>query len=369
MKRNDGRDLSCCRALGHSISQPWSARAQHFAAPLPFSLAPRRTTHRRAMFSKKKRSYEPSELPPSKRLRANLQDAFASNQLSGQRTQEIINDINACGVQGVAPTRTLNSHTARNLKRGFLKRSLWPQQYKARIRVLHKITKQEDYQECAFLLPHEILQALLQVGDHSTLASRTGMDPKTLEHLEKSSADHADGRSFLGVGLWSDGIPVNWDRTESVECVTMSLPGLTGKYKNLRIPLVAVSRKQVSEHTMFDIMSVLQWSLAFAGAGVWPNKRHDSAEWTDKDSYRRRRTGNLSCRAALVEMRGDWMMFASVMGFPAHSTATGMCWLCNATPSQAGNQNKKPSSPPPPGNSAHYRFPEFETHLPKGRHY
>ena len=50
------------------------------------------------MLSKHKRPYDAAILPPDKRLSANVRDIFATNQLSGIRTQELINDISDAGV-------------------------------------------------------------------------------------------------------------------------------------------------------------------------------------------------------------------------------------------------------------------------------
>ena len=50
------------------------------------------------MLSKHKRPYEAASLTGDKRLSANLRDIFATNQLSGIRAQELINDIADAGV-------------------------------------------------------------------------------------------------------------------------------------------------------------------------------------------------------------------------------------------------------------------------------
>ena len=37
------------------------------------------------------------------------------------------------------------------------------------------------------------------------------------------------GVDTIGIGLWLDGVTTKWDRTESLDMVTMGLPGLTGR--------------------------------------------------------------------------------------------------------------------------------------------
>ena len=87
------------------------------------------------MLSKHKRPYDPDALRPEKRLRANVQDLFASNVLPAARVQELYNDIARCGVGGQPakpPTKGMNSH--RGLRRCFLKCCMWPSLYWADVR-------------------------------------------------------------------------------------------------------------------------------------------------------------------------------------------------------------------------------------------
>ena len=74
------------------------------------------------MTSKHTRAYEADRLEPQTRLRANVQDLFAGNQLSGKRTQECINDIANAGNPALENLKgPVSNHTARNLRRSFLK--------------------------------------------------------------------------------------------------------------------------------------------------------------------------------------------------------------------------------------------------------
>ena len=74
------------------------------------------------MLSKKKRAYDPAALPPERRLRANLGDLLARNELPATRIAELASDVNR-----VQPTALRNlagradGNSARKLKRNFLK--------------------------------------------------------------------------------------------------------------------------------------------------------------------------------------------------------------------------------------------------------
>jgi len=139
---------------------------------------------------------------------------------------------------------------------------------------------------------------------------------------------------LLGLGLWGDGIPCNWDRTESVEVVALNLPGLAGKYHGLRLPITGVSRKQISRHTWHDLMKIISWSLQCCADGYWPSCRHDGTPWQEGDSKRASKRGSLGVQSCLVEVWGDWKFFGETFSFPKHNTNAGICWRCLCTPLQ-----------------------------------
>ena len=138
------------------------------------------------MLSKQKRAYEPEQLPPDKRLKANIKDIFATNQLSGVRSQELINDIADSGVMGFRSLKkSLKANVARNLRRSFLKGCLWPSVYWGKIRVKSLKTNKEDYEWAAFLLPHELIECIAKYGVADVVMDTKGLDTKTMEHLRR----------------------------------------------------------------------------------------------------------------------------------------------------------------------------------------
>ena len=62
------------------------------------------------------------------------------------------------------------------------------------------------------------------------------------------------GRSLVAMGLWVDGVPVNWDRTESVETFSINFQGIQKEYNALRLPITAISRKQIGTN-----MGMISW--------------------------------------------------------------------------------------------------------------
>lgn len=287
------------------------------------------------MLSKLRRPYDPANLPPEKRLRPNLADVYGSNQLTANRVQEIINDSYAAGAKCMKSLqRPVGKNAARNLQCALLKRSQWPSLYWAKVAVRNRTNHTEEEHLLAFMLPHELAEVLWRLGDHDVLYSESGMDPLSQEHVRKCK-EASGSTHFVGMGLWGDGVPVNWDRTESVETFSLNFPGLSGDYRNLRMPLTAISRKQVSGNTWRDIMTVLAWSFQHCAAGVFPLHRHDGTPWLPTDRKRMPLAGlPLGFRAALCEIRGDWKFYGETFHFPKWNTKAGICWLCECTPDQ-----------------------------------
>ena len=104
------------------------------------------------------------------------------------------------------------------------------------------------------------INALAVYGNKETLYSRTTLDPVALEHLLE--CESSAGERLVPVGMWGDGTPCNWDRSESLEIFSYNLPGLPEQYRSLRIPFTAINKKfKSSTDTFDDIMQVFQWSM------------------------------------------------------------------------------------------------------------
>ena len=292
------------------------------------------------MQSKNKRPYDPEQLPPSQRLRSNVVDLAASNVVSSARLMEMMTDINR-----VAPaefsdaTRAATTNPARKLRHVFMKRNQWPHLYWAQIRCRDVKSGQEMPKWVAFRLPHEYVNAIMQHGTRERILSTERMDPLTLAHLRK--CEQEAGCNLLAVGLWGDGMPCNWDRSQSVDAFAINFPGCP-EMKSLRLPVTAFSHKHISEHTWHDVSEIVAWSLNILGTGIAPTCRHDGSAWINSDKTGSRARHNpprsqgctILQRCCLAEVRGDWKFMNDVFKFPAHNTNAGCCWRCTCTPEQ-----------------------------------
>jgi hypothetical protein len=295
-----------------------------------------------AMFSKNKRPYDAKILPPSSRLRANVSDLASSRKLTAARVVELARDVNAVASQELNDLARINidPHNAtRGLQRCLLKDSHWPHLYWAEIRVKKISSGEEEKQWMAFILPHEYINCLVKHGDLETLLNADGMDPRTLAHLRHCESEA--GCRLLGVGFWGDEVPCNWDRTESISAVGMDLPGLGDtKFGALRMPITAISSKQVGEHTWHDVFEVIAWSVTIGSKGGECTSRHDQQPWLRSDKSRskvnpgRSRGHKVLQRCAFCEARMDWVFLNKVFAFPNHNTGAGCCWVCRCKPEQ-----------------------------------
>ena len=286
------------------------------------------------MLSKHSLGYDAKNLPAAKRLRANLADLATSNLISGQRAQDLFNDADAAGAANVRDMKgSSGQHARRNVLRKLLKGSKWPKSYTAKIRVRDPKTEAVDEVPMDMLLVHEVVDQLFKYNDRSKLLETAGMEPRTKAHLDTVARELGE-EDLLGLGLWLDGCPCNWDRTKSLEVITMSLPGLTGKYKNLRIPLVCIPHEFVAcEDTFDDLLSIVAWSFQHLAKKRYPSKRHDGTDWSDSETARAAAAGReIPVAACLVEVRGDWKMMKEVFRLPGWNEKTGCCWLCRAVP-------------------------------------
>jgi hypothetical protein len=154
---------------------------------------------------------------------------------------------------------------------------------------------------------HEVIHKIATRSDKDKLLSTIGMEPRTQEHLERCKQE-LNAQELLGLGLWIDGCPFNWDRSQSLEVVSFSLPGLEGRDGALRIPCTVIPKGWVAtDETFDDILEIIVWSLRQLAVGVHPSSRHDHKAWQPGDQTRRSRAGKpLKMKAVLVEVRGDW---------------------------------------------------------------
>lgn len=274
---------------------------------------------------------------PSRRFRHNMVDLFLSTGISGERAESLFRDARAASTKhvsdlvgaGIEKVHKGNAH--RDLLRKLKKTAVgWPPLYYANIRTFDTKCQKEVTSKLPFYLPHELLASMLATNDLHVLLETKGLNHNVRTHLER--AEVCSQQRFVPLGLWGDGVPCNWDRTESLECFSLSLPGCSGADANIRFPLAAINKKHCIKHKTFDdVLAVLTWSLQICALGTYPTKNHVDEPFADK-----KRLGwagkPLGFRAMLAEVRGDWKFYKDTFRLPGWQEKRGCCWKCEVTP-------------------------------------
>ena len=97
------------------------------------------------------------------------------------------------------------------------------------------------------LLPHEFVGVFAAKNPAHLWTDRKNLSEATLKHLLKMEETFGV-RNAVACGLWSDSAPMNYDRTESLEVLTLAFPGFSGPNSQIRIPLVAFGKKFLAKH-------------------------------------------------------------------------------------------------------------------------
>ena len=223
-------------------------------------------------------------------------------------------------------------NAARGLKRKMLNGSHSPDFYYADIE-LHD-PKLEENREVSlpFLLPNEIAGKLFEFGDPTWILSRQVLqeDAELIEKFSSSCQPARDPATVLPLGLWNDGVPCNWDRSQSLEVIALSFPSIPG----LRVPLFCLKKMfEAKKCSMDAALKVLVWSFEQLAVGRYRSRRHDGSPFDARvDKARIRLAGLELPSACLTQIRGDWKMFKDTLSLPAHNERNGCCWICPMTP-------------------------------------
>lgn len=291
-----------------------------------------------AMFAKRGKPYDPEAISPSRRLRANLEDLFVHNDVSAERAAELFEDAHQARAPGFRKLARIAKRNPKHLKRDFLrnfnKSSKWTSHYIGEVRVWDAKTQSVVWRKIPFMLPHELLHALLRRhSNEEVLLEQRGLARQSKANLVRAARElNLEAAYIVPLGLWVDGVPCNWDRGQSLEVVCLSFPGGTSQVANMRLPLTVLNKKFVCEHTFEDIFNILQWSMTALAANRFPQRRHDGLPWEASDSRRQKLTGEIGLSGLLVEVRADWQALKQVFKLPGWRDKASLCWRCDATP-------------------------------------
>ena len=283
------------------------------------------------MLSKHGKAWDEKQLGPAYSHARRIEDLVADNLISCNQGQRLLNGAAEAGIPELSSKKrksTIAQNAARAWKHTRLKKRFWPDVYTFNAPVYDPKTKSTKESELSVWLPLELLSMIFHLGDKAVVGGVEQMDPETLKHLNHLQAKF-DLPDLIGTGLHGDGIPNNYDRTESCYGVTMNLPGVGGKWGRMRLPIFVGPAAHILPETMHVLLDVIAWSYRHAQAGVNPATRHDGTPFGPGDESRAKIAGQkLDFNATLVEVRGDWDWYSKIFNFPYHNEIEGICWKC-----------------------------------------
>ena len=202
--------------------------------------------HAQAMYHKRSLPEEDGRSSAQRLLRAEYDDMFLTGNIQGPRAHRLYRLSAATGNNMMKKRAKLSmdkKHAARNLLKQMVKGSKWPSLYVAHIEAFSQKTQKAVEMKVNFLLPHEIIYMMAdKMRDHDALYDISGMAEISQENLAKSCQELGEARR-LGLGLWGDGVPVNYDRSQSMEMLCWSLPGHVNNFGLMRVPFTCINKK------------------------------------------------------------------------------------------------------------------------------
>jgi len=273
-----------------------------------------------------------------------VEDMFAENVISGARTAQLLDKAKRAGVKLCTrfikklpgKTKKWAKNAARDVTRRLRKNDHWPDPYWFEARVWDRVKDEEVTKKICILLPSELLECLWKYGLKDVLLSQDNYDKLTRDH-HRWMQQQLNVEELFGFGLHGDGVPCNYDRTESVMLTSLNLPGLTGRNGRLRIPLIILPDHCISDNTFDDVYEVLAWDMRSLLSGVRHDCRHDKTPWDPvKDKKRSKMHGQRDFRSCLVQVRSDWDWLTKCYHFPGHGSKHEFCWMCKCKRSKVG---------------------------------
>ena len=238
------------------------------------------------MFQRSQGPASSSATAPERELEDDIQDLFAENLVSGTRASLLLDKAQKAGVKMATKVfkklpgmrKKMAKNFARDLRRKMRRNDHWPDPYYFDARLWDQKKSKEVIEQVCVLLPSEVLEVIWEFGFKEVLLGSANYDKLTADHLAWMK-QQLNASELLGLGLHGDGVPCNYDRTESVIVTSINLPGLTGRNGRLRIPLLILPDFVIGENTFDDVYEIFAWDMRRMLTGTRATCRHDGTAW------------------------------------------------------------------------------------------
>ena len=269
-------------------------------------------------------------------FRSIVANIFLTNKLSAADVHSVVASGTAAGAQGVEDLAKAGTggkwkkNLSRDLMTKLLKNSKWPKLYWASIPLKDPKTQEVSSEPFPFLLPHEIMKAIVE----SNGGSLDGMRAAGASHLLRQvqsfcSTMGIDINTCVPLGLHGDGAPFAAKMRDSLEQFSWNF---AASPESGRIPFTAIPKSCTAETTFDAIFEIFSWSMSALLNGAMPVCRHDGSPWCSSDAGTRVQEAGqaLGFKGCLIQIRGDWAFYKQAFNVPSWSSEE-ICWLCRAT--------------------------------------
>ena len=278
-----------------------------------------------------RRSEAPTTRPTS--FRSCVAKLFLANKISSKHAHNLYVSGEASGANGVADLARGKrpGNFCRDLRARLMKHSKVPAPYWFHAPVFDKKTKVRSEALIPCILPHELIDAVLNASPKSTDSVFPGegyaehMIPIVKEVADAWGLQWAD---LVPIGLHGDGTPMAAKMRDSLEQLSWNFCALPHGKKYL---FFGLPRSMFDGRKTWDAaFTVWSWSMQHCAVGKFPQQRHDGMLWKKTDKARAAKAGaKLAAKCVHVQCRGDWEFYASVFSFPRWNSKR-MCWRCKA---------------------------------------
>ena len=242
-----------------------------------------------------------------------LARTFVRNEISARTTQRLAAAAVRSGVPeltGVASAGGGNEQSA-NLSRDMLRRltrqAACPPPYLVKTVCQNKRARTMEEVTISVMLPHEILQHVLQGDEHKRYIPGTGT--KLAERTQRFCVNfQCPADKTVPVDMWADSTV--YQKNDSLEQVIIGLSADPGGW---RFPIYGLPKKFLcacgckSRCALDPLMEALAWSLRVLALGIYPRRRHDGTAWVATDRSRAQLGGKrMVCFGYLAHWKADW---------------------------------------------------------------
>jgi hypothetical protein len=235
-----------------------------------------------------------------------------------------------------------SKNASRDTMRNMARSSTLPLPYYADIVSWDATNSCQCAEQVAFLLPHELAEALIGPEGPQQYTTIKLEDPLFAARTawgQRVNPTVPNPEEFAPIGIWGDAAPLN-KRNKSLYLLQWNFLQEQARYWICAFASDLLCKCGCKGKCTFDsIMDVIVWSFRCMYFGCNPMSRHDGAAFSASrrvgDSNRAQRIHTpLTLKACVLHKRADWAWLKQLLELNCWSSSGNICWMCNCTRDQ-----------------------------------